>query len=166
MFKNILFSSIFVLFFWVTPVPAEESSWLDSEKIGEFSTGTSEKVLKKKLNCAFKLGEDTLWGADGLYHQSWECPALGISFDMSSGRKGSGKIINQISIAAPSKLKTRRGIQIGSREQQVIKAYQDVKDVQGTIPHEMFVAGSVYGGLFFQFKNDKVESIMLGSGAE
>ncbi len=154
------------LFFSVTAAMAAEHTWLDSEKIGEFSMGMSDKNLKQKLNCAFKLGEDTMWGADGLYHQTWDCPSLGISFDMSSGRKGGKKIINQISIAAPSKLKTRRGIQIGSSEQQVIKAYQDVKDMQGTIPHEMFVAGSVYGGLFFQFKNDKVESIMLGSGAE
>lgn len=162
-----MFKKIFVLlFFSVAAVMAAEHSWLDSEKIGEFSTGMSDKSLKKKLNCAFKLGEDTMWGADGLYHQTWDCPTVGISFDMSSGRKGSGKTINQISIAAPSKLKTKRGIQIGSSEQQVIKAYHDVKDAQGTIPHEMFVAGSVYGGLFFQFKNGKVESIMLGSGAE
>jgi hypothetical protein len=154
------------MFFLTEMVMADEGLWLESEKIGEFSQGLSEKVLKKKLHCAFKLGEDTMWGADGLYHQTWSCPALGISFDMSSEGKRRNKVINQITIFAPSRLKTRLGIQIGSSEKQVIKAYNKVKDVQGTIPQETFVAGSVYGGLFFQFKNAKVESITLGSGAE
>lgn len=157
---------IFFLFFCVVPVMAEDSSWLETEKIGEFSTGMSEKVLKKKLICDFKRGKEELWGADGLYHQTWDCHAAGISFELSSGRKGGNKIIDRITIMAPSKLKTKRGIQIGSSEQQVIQAYNDVKDVQGTVPKESFVAGSVYGGLFFDFKNGKVTSIMLGAGAE
>ena len=166
MFKKSFSLLIFSLFFFVAPLMAEETSWLDTEKIGEFSTGLSEKILKKKLACDFKRGKEELWGADGLYHQTWDCAAAGISFEMSSGRKGGSKIIDRITIKTPSKLKTKRGIQIGSSEQQVIKAYNDVKDVQVTVPKESFVAGSVYGGLFFDFKNGKVSSIMLGAGAE
>jgi hypothetical protein len=145
---------------------AEEYSWLDSEKIGNFSTGMSGKDIHKQLTCAFKYGKEEVWEADGLYHQSWDCPASGISFEMSSGRKGGNKNVDRISITVPSKLKTKRGIGIGSTEQQVIQVYNDVKDVQGTVSKEVFIAGSVYGGLFFYFKDGKVTSIILGAGAE
>ena len=165
MLKKII-AGLFFLYSTIETGRAEEHLLSESEKIGEFSEGMSAKKLKKKLHCAFKLDKEIMTEADGLYHQTWDCPALGIRFDMSSGRKGGDKTINQITIVAPSQLKTGRGIQIGSTEQQVIKAYNDVKDVQGTVPHETFVAGSVYGGLFFQFKNGKVDSIMLGAGAE
>jgi hypothetical protein len=69
-------------------------------------------------------------------------------------------------ISTPSTLKTQRGIGIGSREQAVIQAYQHEKDAEATMPTEVFVAGSVYGGLMFQFQNDQVISIFLGAGAE
>jgi hypothetical protein len=166
MSKKVFLAFMFFLLFPVFVNAEEESSWLESEKIGEFSTGMKEQVLKKKLACNFKRGKEELWGADGLYHQSWDCLAAGISFEMSSERKGGKKSIDKIIVKAPSKLKTKRGIQIGSSEAEVIQAYNDVKDVQGTVPKETFVAGSVYGGLFFDFQDGRVSSIMLGAGAE
>jgi len=125
-----------------------------------------EKSLKEKLVCDFKRDKEQWWGADGLYHQTWSCPSKGVSFDMSSQRKGGSKIITAITITAPSQLKTKRGIGIGSSEQEVIRAYNDVKDSEATRPKETFVAGCVFGGLFFDFQNDKVVSIMLGAAAE
>lgn len=150
----------------ITPVAAEDSSFFNGEKIGDFSLGQSEKMLKNKLHCSIKRGSDTLWGADGIYHQTWDCDNAGISFDMVSNSKGGVKTIASITISTPSKLKTKRGIQIGDTEQAVIQAYQNEKDAEATTPTEVFVAGSVYGGLIFQFKEGKVESIFLGASAE
>jgi hypothetical protein len=166
MFKKFFLLLTFFLLTQITPVMAEEFSFLNGEKIGDFSLGQSEKELKNKIHCTLKRGPDTLWGADGAYHQTWDCYDGGISFDMVSNSKGGAKTIASITISTPSKLKTKRGIQIGDSEQAVIQAYQNEKDADATTPTEVFVAGSVYGGLIFQFKDGKVESIFLGASAE
>ncbi|KIM12908.1 MAG: hypothetical protein KU38_03030 [Sulfurovum sp. FS08-3] len=163
---RVLLLSLFFLFLSTPLFAAEESSWLESETIGDFSMEMEEKSLKEKLICDFKRDKEQWWGADGLYHQTWSCPSRGIDFDMSSQRKGGSKIITRITITAPSQLKTKRGIGIGSSEQEVIRAYNNVKESQATRPKETFVAGSVFGGLFFDFQNGKVVSIMLGAAAE
>jgi hypothetical protein len=148
------------------PVLADNLSFMQDERIGEFRLGLSEKELKQQLHCSVKRGDDVEWGTDGLYHQTWDCYEEGISFDMVSNRKGGAKKLASITITAPSQLKTKRGIQIGSSEQAVIQAYQQEKDAEASQPKELFVAGSVYGGLTFQFDNDKVVSIFLGASAE
>jgi hypothetical protein len=166
MSKKIFLLLIISLMINITPVAAEEFSFLNQEKIGDLSLGQSEQVVKSKLHCPLKRGPDTLWEADGIYHQTWDCYDAGISFDMVSNRKGGTKTIASITISTPSKLKTKRGIQIGDSEQAVIQAYQNEKDEEASRATEVFVAGSIYGGLIFQFQNGKVESIFLGAGAE
>jgi hypothetical protein len=161
-----MFKKFALLIFFVSSVMAEEQMWFETEKIGDFSIGLSEKILKKKLRCAFQRGKDVFEEADALYHQYWNCSTAGIGFDMSSENKGGKKTIDKIVITSPSKLKTKRGIQIGYTEAQVIKAYHDVNDIEETVPKKLFIAGSVYGGLFFEFQNGRVVSIMLGAGAE
>lgn len=161
-----IFLLILFLLIQIPPVLAEEFSLLNSERIGDFSPGQSENAVRSKLHCPLKRGPDTLWGADNLYHQTWDCYNAGISFSMVSNRKGGAKTVENITISVPSKLKTGRGIQIGDSEQAVIQTYQNEKDAEASIPNEVFVAGSLYGGLIFQFKDGKVESIFLGAGAE
>ena len=148
------------------PVLADEFDFIKTEQIGELSLGLSEKSLKNKLHCAFKRDEDIEWAADGAYHQTWHCKEAGLSFDMVSNHKGGNKTIASITVTAPSTLKTKRGIQIGNSESAVTKAYQKERNAEDSQPKQLFVAGSVYGGLMFEFKNDKVESIFLGAGAE
>jgi hypothetical protein len=166
MYKNKFLLMIIFLLMQITPVLAEDTSFLSREAIGDFSLGQSEKELKNNIHCTIKRSPDTLWGADGVYHQTWDCYDAGISFSMVSNQKGGKKTIESITISTPSQLKTKRGIQIGDSEQAVIQAYQNEKDVEASRPNEVFVAGSIYGGLIFQFKNGKVESIFLGSSAE
>lgn len=162
------FISLLIIFilFHITAAVADEFELLNKEKIGDFSLGMTEKDLKGKIPCPLKRDKETLWGADGMYHQSWDYPACGISFGMSSDKKGGKKSIERITITPPSTLKTKRGIGIGSSEQDVIQAYQKEKDTEASKPKEVFVAGSVYGGLIFDFKNDKVVSIFMGAAAE
>ena len=163
MFKKI---GLLLLLIVSYSVYAEQSAALDSERIGEFYLGQSGQEVQKKLHCRLKKQEDQLWGADGEYHQTWDCYEGGISFDMVSGKKGGAKTVASIMIDAPSQLKTKRGIHIGSTEQEVEQLYAKEKDVESSQPHENFVAGSVYGGLSFQFKNGVVESMFLGASAE
>lgn len=148
------------------PVAADEFALLNAEKIGDFKLGLSETELKNKINCPLTMGKEEMWGADGLYHQTWDYPACGLSFGMSSGQAGGSKTVDSITMTAPSTLKTKRGIHIGSTEQAVMKAYGREKDAHASKAHEIFVAGSVYGGVFFDFKHNKVTSIFIGAGAE
>lgn len=145
---------------------ADEFALLNEEKIGNFTLGLSEKDLKGKIPCSLKRGKEELAEANGNYEQVWDYPACGLSFYMSSEKKGGRKTISSITVTSPSKLKTKRGIQIGDSEQAVTQAYQHEKDAESTVPTEEFVAGSIYGGLIFQFKNNQVIRIFLGAAAE
>ena len=46
------------------------------------------------------------------------------------------------------------------------KAYGRDKNTEDSVPKETFVAGSLYGGLIFNFKNNRVTEIFLGASAE
>ncbi len=157
---------LFCLLSTVFPSVADELELLNNEKIGDFKLGLSEKDLEGKIPCPLKRGEEDLWGADGIYHQTWNYPACGLSFGTSSAQKGGSKSVDSITVTAPSKLKTKRGIQIGSTEKAVIKAYGRDKNAEDSVPKETFIAGSLYGGLIFNFKNNRVTEIFLGASAE
>lgn len=163
MFKNIFLVLLLCLSYSVF---AEQTAALNSESIGEFYLGQSGQEVQKKLNCHLKKQEDQLWGADGEYHQTWDCYEGGISFDMVSSKKGGAKTVASIMVSTPNQAKTKRGIHIGSTEQEVERLYAKEKDAEASRPKETFVAGSIYGGLTFQFKNGVVESMFLGAGAE
>ena len=75
---------------------------------------------------------------------------------------------NRLTITAPSTLKTRKDIGIGSPRQAVLAAYGKLRDPEAPSGDdaEVFIAGSIYGGVFFTFEADKVREIFLGAGAE
>ena len=87
---------------------------------------------------------------------------LGIASEKSD-REGA---VFSIKITIPSRLKTKRGIGIGDTYEQVRKIYQQYEDRENSISSKTFVAGSIYGGLIFTFKNNRVTQIYLGSVAE
>ena len=85
---------------------------------------------------------------------------------MASEKSNQNGEIFSIKSTFPSKLKTKRGIGIGDTYEQVRKIYQQYEDRENSIPSKTFVAGSIYGGLIFTFKNNRVTQIYLGSVAE
>ena len=80
--------------------------------------------------------------------------------------EGAPKAIESITVVSPSDLSTKSGIRIGSTEQEVMKAYASHWNKEDSSPSKTFVAGSVYGGLIFDFKAGKVSRIFLGAAAE
>jgi hypothetical protein len=135
------------------------------EQIGKLHLGLSAKEVKQIIPGKPVLGPDELMGADGLYHQEWKYSQAGISLDMTSEKKGGPKSIASISVAGPSKLKTQRGIGIGSSAAEVAKAYGPFRNAEDSTP-ERFVAGSNFGGVIFDFKLGKVSGIFIGAAAE
>lgn len=135
------------------------------DQIGAFYLGLSEREVQKNMSCSVKYGKDELWGADGLYHQSWEYPDCGIIFDMTSGDKNATKVIESITLVSPSTLKTPKGIGIGSTEEEVMHAYKERWN-KGESREDMFVVDSIFGGILFRMKDAKVEDVFVGAGAE
>lgn len=139
----------------------------NAERIGELRLDQPEKELSGKISCKPKKGKEVLEGATGEYVQTWKYPDCGISFKMSSERKGGAKVVRSITITSPSDLATSRGIHVGSAESEVLKAYGRYRDKDGgTEKGRRFVAGSIFDGMIFDFKAGKVVGIFLGAAAE
>ncbi len=105
--------------------------------------------------------------ADGAYAETWRYPAKGIQLSMSAGENRSGtRKVASITASAPCTLATKAGITIGSPEADVRKIYSKYADPEEPAKGGTFVAGSVYGGIIFNFEKGKVSRIFFGAAAE
>jgi hypothetical protein len=85
------------------------------------------------------------------------------------GKQVSGKrklTVDSVTVKAPCKLASKRGIRIGSPEAAARGAYDKDQDPDSEKCADTFVAGSIYGGLVFSFKKGKVSEMFLGASAE
>ncbi len=139
---------------------------LKYEKIGGIYLDFPATRLPVQPKCPVKLGANQLWAADGLYHQDWDYPACGLTYNMSSNSANGIKQVFSITIKAPSRLATKRGIRIGSSEKDARKAYAQEFNASESTPGQMLVFGSIYGGLMMTIQRGRVSEIFLGSAAE
>lgn len=110
--------------------------------------------------------EAAVWGADGLEHQTWYYKAQGLEIGFIKDNSNI-QTVNLITVSSPSKLKTSRGIGVGSTKSEILKAYEnEINQEEYGMEPGRIVAGTVYGGLVFKLENDKVASIFIGSAAE
>ena len=89
---------------------------------------------------------------------------LGIELDMI-GDNDESKKVNMITVKKPCDYKTNKNIYIGSKISELKAAYGKYYNKEFS-DKETFVAGSIYGGVIFTLKNNVVESIFIGAGAE
>jgi hypothetical protein len=139
---------------------------LRGESLGSLRLGMPEKDLLKLLGKPGKQGATVLQGADGMYVQEWSYPGQGLILQMSAGKKTGAKSVAHFTATAPCMLATRLGIKIGSEESAVRKAYGAYLDRDSPAEAGTFVAGSVYGGIIFNFSKGKVSRIFFGAAAE
>ena len=160
-----------------TLASAEPSKILSGDDLEEFSLIRSESFDGLKLDmsiqefeplllCRVEKGEPVLWAGIGEIIQEWNYQDCGIKLQLSTVDPETPQIISSIIVRPPSELKTSRGIHIGSTEQEVSEAYADYLDEDYSVSGDTLVAGSIYGGLVFTFKDNLVESMFLGAGAE
>ncbi len=138
---------------------------MKSEALGGLRIDMPAAEVIKLIGTAPKQSKATKWGADGLYHQAWDYPARGISLNMCSESLTGKKTVFTVTIKPPCSFKTTKGISIGSTYDEVMKAYSASIDKEST-NKSTIVAGSIYGGIVFQFKGGKVSEIFIGAGAE
>lgn len=160
-----------------TPASIGESVILTAEELDEFSLIRNESIGGLKVDmvisefislvpCSVEKGEPVLWAGIGEIIQEWSYAECGVKMQLSTIDASVPQVISSITVTAPSEFKTAREIGIGSSEEAVFEAYEDQVDPTVSELGETFVAGSIYGGLEFTFKEGQVVKMFLGGGAE
>jgi hypothetical protein len=139
---------------------------MKEEALNEIRLEMPQQAVLKVLGKPAKKGADVEWEAIGEHVQEWLYPTLGLTLQMASVKKGGTKKVFSIAQTTPGTLATRKGLRIGSSEAEVRKAYGALEDKEASRKGEIFVAGTVYGGLVFHFEKGKVSEIFLGAMAE
>jgi len=138
---------------------------LKNESIGTLKIGQSLNEVQTILGEPVSKTELENWGADGRYYSTYNY-SNGLSLNMGSDDSTfNGANISSITASGNCSLKTGKGIGIGSTFEETKNAYQSLTD-QDESNDSILVAGSVYGGLIFNFKNGKVNRFFLGAAAE
>jgi len=174
-----LLKFLFIVFFicnFTSSIYCQDDSKKDSE-ISDMSL--EQKELLYILNNALQdsevlqqFGEPEgkseliYYGADGLEHQTWYYMSQGLEIDFVKDDRKT-QFVSSVKIDSPSNLKTSKGIGIGSTQDEVLNAYRnEINKEESKIDKGILLAGSVYGGLIFEIKNNMVTSIFIGASAE
>lgn len=144
---------------------AKTDAMLKSENLGGLKLDLSEKAVLEKLGKPEKQGKVVLQEADGMYVQEWSYPSKGLRLAMKSSKKTAPKTLASFTASAPCKLATAKGVTLGSPASAVRKAYGAFENKEEGNA-DMFVAGSIYGGILFDFSGGKVSRIFYGAAAE
>lgn len=150
------------------PTPPEEENWfalMHSELIGDIAFFQSAAEIRSRLGEPQSKGPIEEYEATGGFEQAWKYPD-GLTLLMRSDTRSGPQEVRGVIIVAPSTLPTRRGIKIGNDRAAVERAYGDVQDKEVDRGPDNFTAGSIYGGLHFEFERGVVTRIFLGAAAE
>lgn len=137
----------------------------DTTSIGNLYLGMKGKEIVAILGEPSSKSKAEEWGADGLVHQDWNFSGKGIALNVNMDNKHKDMELFSIMVTQPCSFKTDQNIGIGSLYSDVMKAYE--KHVDKTASDAtMIIVGSIYGGMIFNFKGNKVEKIFIGAAAE
>ena len=150
------------------PVQAEDGpNPMGDERIGGLRYRMPAAELLGLLGEPSKRDRISFEGATGEYYHHWFYPEQGLKVAMSSSTRKGAQSIYRFWVRAPSSFTTRFGVGIGSSRKDVLKFYGKLRDLEWLDGDDnSFVAGSVYGGVFFTFTADKVSEIFVGASAE
>jgi len=140
---------------------------VDIENFGPLKLGQHYSKTLEAVGQPDSKSKPIEWAADGLFHEDWTWKENGLVLNMSFDKTNidSTLSIYTITATAPCDFKTKAGLGIGSSYAEVEAAYKKDIDPEATDKTQITV-GSVYGGIIFSFKNDKVNKIFLGAEAE
>lgn len=137
---------------------------METETIGELKIGLTTAAVEKITGKPEIVTEFEFWGADGLEHQARAYQNETIELDFVKLEDGQ-VVSNSITILEGCQYKTTRNIGIGSSYEDVLQAYK--AEISTPENRSTLVAGSIYGGIIFQFSDEnKVNNIFIGAAAE
>lgn len=146
-----------------TPPPG--SGKIDIETFGDIKIGQPSAETINALGEPDKKSKAEEWGADGMMHEDWTYTSKGLVLNIAGEKGSTDKTIFSINAKVPCLFKTRAGMGIGSSYTEVQEAYKRDIDASAT-DKEQITVGSIYGGIIFTFKNEKVATVFLGAAAE
>ena len=136
--------------------------------IGPLRQGMTAAEVEALLGPPEKQGQIWVEGATGDWVQDWDYASKGVKLGMSAASKRGAQSVSTITVTKPCAYKTNLGLGVGDD-------FERAKDLYARFaapPEEQlgpkgFVAGSVYGGVFFDAGDDgSIVSIFIGAGAE
>jgi hypothetical protein len=143
-----------------------------NERIGDIATGMAGADVIAKLGAPASKTPPVEEGATGAIVSTWTWPALGLALHMTGATAADAPTVGSITLSAPSRLTTSRGIGIGAGRAEVERIYaaslakgREPGEADPSTPAQLII-GSIYGGTFFHFENGKVTEIFVGAGAE
>ncbi len=148
-----------------SPVLVDNELSLEHEGIGELRQGMTTEQVVALLGEPDKRSKIEEEGATGDFVLDWEYAAKGLSIGMAGATAKGPFSVSSMTANAKCTLSASWGLKIGSTRAEVEKVYGKAFDADFT-NDQSFVAGSVYGGVFFDFQDGKVTGIFIGAGAE
>ena len=143
-----------------------DTSGVDKANFGPIKLGQYYRETQEVLGPPDTKSKPIEWAADGMLHEDWTWKKNGLVINMSSDKEiKDATIIHTITATSPCTFKTKAGLGIGSSYAEVQEAYKNNIDPEATDKTQITV-GSVYDGIIFSFKNDKVNQVFLGAQAE
>jgi hypothetical protein len=136
----------------------DPTSILDTEAIGGLKMGADEKAIIAVLGAPKHKDKAEQEGATMDYVSEWSWPTASINMVSDTGKPP--WTARLISISKTSTLETTQHIHLGSTRADVEKAYKRSDEDDGK--PDQFLVGSVYGGLLFELKKDRVVTISMG----
>lgn len=135
------------------------------ERVGKLRLGMSAAAVRTALGKPALGGPEMLEQATGSYVQEWRYLHQGITLKMSATHAHGAQSVDGITVVAPCRFRTSRGIGIGSPAAAVRQAYARDLNKESTSA-EQIVVGSVYGGVIFTIQKGRVTRIFVGAAAE
>jgi hypothetical protein len=133
---------------------------MKAEKAGELQIGMRYEQVVDYLGGPGEITEPEMSQIDGSLCQSVDYPEKGVHLVFNIESDSVRRIMN-ILIIDPCTLKTTKQIGIGSTINDVKNAYSEAVNPELSDSTEI-VAGTSYGGVVFDFRNNKVRTIYIG----
>ncbi len=133
--------------------------------IGPLDLGIPDEAVIAALGPPESKGEASVEPATGDTLQTWSYESQGLTLTMALDNDNA--VLSDVLVKAPSTLKTREGIGIGSSFKEARSLYsRALAPEEEQFNHNVLVVGSIYGGLFVTKKKGLVSELFLGAGAE
>lgn len=142
---------------------AEQAYDYTRESLGELTFELDAVGVQSVLGAPSEKSPVAEEEASGSYVTTWEWPKQGVEIRLSSENARGPFRIDSIAARAPSRLRTAKGIGLGSTPAAIQEAYGRE---QTRVDESSVLVGSPYGGVHFELEGGKVSAIFIGAGAE
>ena len=157
------------------PAPCEDDDdmcrvdRMGDSRVGWLALGSPLEQAQARLGTPDEVTDPEIEGASGESFRIFTWQAAGVRLDVREGQPGQ-QVVHSFMVRPPFEGLTERCVGLGSALAQVERAYAGLRDPNMEAPTAQggtFIAGSVYGGIFFHLdEQGRVSSIFVGAGAE